>query len=309
MKADAPQEDPFVERRSVALVATAQRALWPLVKLLLHRGVGFQAFAEALKGVYIRVAEGEFALEGRPGTDSRISILTGIHRRDVKRLRDERRVRNRSGNAPPANEETVTKAEISLSSRVIAIWTGLPDYLDADGKPKALHRLARVGERQSFESLVRKVSKDIRPRALLDEWVRRGAVTLDDQDRVHLNLDVFMSHKDLDEKAFYFGQNIHDHLAAIAHNITGQEPPFLERCVYYGKLTPASIAELAELAREEGMKALQAVNRRAIELKARDAGDPDAVHRMNLGLYYYSAASRELEAPDQDVREADDEDA
>lgn len=295
MKADVQRERPFVERRSAALLATTQRALWPLVKLLLHRGVSFQALAEALKAVFIRVAEAEFALDGKPGTDSRISLLTGIHRRDVKRLRDEVRARGRA--APDAGnvDAVVTKTEISLSARVIAIWTGLPQYLDQSGRPRPLQRLARVGDERSFESLVRSVSKDIRPRGLLDEWLRRGAVTLDDDDHVHLNLDVFMSHKDLDEKAFYFGQNIHDHLAAIAHNITGQEPPFLERCVYYGELTPASVAELAELAREEGMRAIQAVNRRAIELKLRDAGEIDARHRINFGLYFYSAASREVD--------------
>jgi hypothetical protein len=293
MNADAFMQRPFLERRHSALLATTQRALWPLVKLLLHRGVGFQSLAEALKGVYIRVAVAEFALEGKPGTDSRISLLTGIHRRDVKRLRDKARARASVAWTPDGNgDRMATKTEISLSARVIAVWTGLPEYLDSDGKPKPLSRLPREGEEQSFESLVRSVSKDIRPRALLDEWMRRGAVTIDENECVRVNLDVFMSHKDLDEKAFYFGQNIHDHLAAISHNITGQEPPFLERCVYYGELAPESVAELAELAREEGMRALQALNRRALELKSRDAGGPDARHRINFGLYFFSASSR-----------------
>jgi hypothetical protein len=65
--------------------------------------------------------------------------------------------------------------------------------------------------------------------------------------------------------------------------------------VYYGQLTPASVAELAELAREEGMRALQVLNRRAIELKSRDASDAAARYRVNFGLYFYSAASRQLD--------------
>ena len=137
-----------MERRSAALLATAQRAFWPLVKLLLHRGVGFQALAEALKNIFIRVAEAEFALEGKPATDSRISLLTGIHRRDVKRLRDEARARSSRASAPPGDGGiAAVKSEISLSARVIAIWTGLPEHLDADGKPKPLHRLARCRRR------------------------------------------------------------------------------------------------------------------------------------------------------------------
>lgn len=284
---------PFKERRSIGLLAVTQRALRPLVKLLLHRGVAFPAFTEAMKVVFYRVAREEFPLQAKRDTDSRLSILTGIHRRDIKRLREQTDAPARSddplhgGNRPGATE-------ISLSARVIAVWTGTPEYLDAQGNPRPLQRLARGTGGQSFESLVRQVNRDVRPRALLDEWLRRGAVTLDAEDQVCLNLNVFMAHKDLDEKTFYFAQNIHDHLATIVHNITGDSSPDLERCVYYGELTPASVAELAELARGEGMRALQEINRRALQLKKRDAGNASAVQRMNFGMYFYRTAS---EAP------------
>ena len=85
------RQQPFVERRSLHLLATTQRTLWPLVKLLLHRGIGYPLLAEALKSVFVGVAESEFPLAGKAETDSRISLLTGIHRRDVKRLRLARR--------------------------------------------------------------------------------------------------------------------------------------------------------------------------------------------------------------------------
>jgi hypothetical protein len=282
---DTPNTEPpaFVERRSSNLLATMQRALWPLVTLLIHRGIGFTVAAEALKTVFIRVAVKEFPPRGKRETDSRISVLTGIHRRDVKRLRGE--IQSHAGTAAPGPE-----ADISVSSRAVALWTGVPAYLDADGRPKALPRSSRKGGEVSFEGLVGAVSKDIRSRAVLDEWLRRGAVTLDEEGLVHLNLEVFMAGRDIDEKAFYFGQNVHDHLAAIAHNLTSGEHPYLERCVLHSGLTPKSVAELAELAREEGMRALQAVNRRALELKARDAGHANATYRVNFGIYFFDTA-------------------
>jgi hypothetical protein len=292
-------EAPFVERRSSNLLATMQRALWPLVKLLMHRGIGFTVAAEALKTVFIRVAMQEFPLQGKRETDSRISVLTGIHRRDVKRLREEIHASPHARAAATADAQRPgADPQISVSSRVVALWTGLPDYLDENGRPRPLPRSARKGGDVSFEALVQSVSKDIRPRAVLDEWLRRGAVTLDDEGLVRLNLDVLMARKGIDEKAFYFGQNVHDHLAAIAHNLTSAERPFLERCVFYGKLTPESVAELAELAREEGMRALQAVNRRALELKARDAGRPQARYRMNFGLYFFDSTRTETPRAD-----------
>ena len=66
----------------------------------------------------------------------------------------------------------------------------------------------------SFETLVASVNTDIRPRAVLDEWLRLGVVQIDDSDQVCLVVDAFVPEKGLDEKAFLFGQNIHDHLAA-----------------------------------------------------------------------------------------------
>ena len=292
MKAPIPPESRFMERRSSNLLSTMQRALWPLVKLLMHRGIGFTVAAEALKAVFIRVAMKEFPLEGKRETDSRISVLTGIHRRDVKRLRGEIDA-DTGPEASPAARTPVADPEISVSARVVAMWTGLAAYLDENGQPRPLPRSARKGGEVSFEALVQSVSKDIRPRAVLDEWLRRGAVTLDDDGLVHLNVDVLMASKAIDEKAFYFGQNVHDHLAAIAHNLTSPDRPFLERCVFYGKLTPESVAELEALAREEGMRALQAVNRRALELKARDADKTEARYRMNFGVYFYDSARRE----------------
>ncbi len=157
-----------------------------------------------------------------------------------------------------------------------------------DGRPRPLARLDREDE-PSFESLVRSVSRDVRPRALLDEWVRRGAVSIDAQDRVCLDLDTLMAQKSLDEKAFYYAQNIHDHIATVAHNMLGEGDPMLERCVYYGGLTAEARDELMRLARDEGMKVLQRVNRRALELKSRDADKPHAKFRMNFGVYFYTA--------------------
>jgi hypothetical protein len=294
---------PFLERRSLHLLDTVQRALWPLVKLLLHRGIGYPLLAEALKSIFVGVAEAEFPLQGKAETDSRISLLTGIHRRDVKRLRKERRQRH-----GPLVDSTAAQAgspaasEFSLSARVVAVWSRLPSYLDESGNPLPLPRLARNGGERSFEALVQSLSKDTRPRALLDEWLRRGTARIDEQDHVHLNLETLAMARDLDERAFYLGQNIHDHVAAIAQGLTGGQAPFLEHGISQRGLTDESVAELADLARAEGLRVLQALNDRALDLKARDTGNPRARNRIALGIYFYSSARRD---PARDTPSAD----
>lgn len=277
---------------TVGVLRAAEQVLRPLVRLLLQRGIGFIPFAESAKALFVKVAVKDFPPQGTRETDSRISVLTGIYRRDVKRLRQTQAPGGRR--APPREPETT-----SLSSMVLATWMGKRPYTDANGRVLSLARTRREGGARSFEALVASVSRDVRPRALLDEWLRRGAVTLDDENRVCLNVHAFIAQRSLDEKAFFLGHNLHDHMAAAAHNVAGGQPPFLERCVYYGKLTPESIREIEAVAQECAMRALQEVNRRAMALQARDAGQAAAQHRMTFGVYFYNAPVDDGDANDR----------
>jgi len=102
-----------------------------------------------------------------------------------------------------------------------------------------------------------------------------------------LDAGAFVPDRGLEEKAYFFGRNLHDHLAAAAHNLEGRKPPMLERSVYYGRLTPEAVVELARTAEEVGMQALQVLNRRGLELQRQIEGDPEACLRVNFGVYFY----------------------
>jgi hypothetical protein len=264
-----------------ALVQGLRRLLRPLVRLLLSQRITYPFLANLLKSLYVEVAERELALPDKPQTISRVTLLTGVHRKDVKRLRQE------------VVEEAQTPASVSLGAQLVARWTGVPEFCSADGAPPPLPRLSGSDPGPSFETLVASVSKDIRPRSVLDEWLRLGIVHVDASDRVCLNTGAFVPEEGFDEKAYYFGRNLHDHIATAAHNLSGSGPARLERSVYYADLTPASLDELAELAEQQGMQALQRVNRRAIELKRRDGGAEDAVHRMSFGVYFHRERSED----------------
>lgn len=268
-----------------SLVQAMRRVMLPIARIMLAKGITYPFLAEMLKGVFVEVAERDFRLDDKPQTDSRISLLSGVHRKDVRRLREQ-----------PERDETQPQA-VSLGSQLVAAWTGLPQYLDAEGRPLPLPRLARNSDDISFEGLVAGVSKDIRSRAVLDEWLRLGVAHLDDEDRVLLNAAAFVPAKGFDEKVFYFGHNVHDHAAAAVHNVIGEGIPFLERSVHYEALTAESIAQLRQLAERAGMQAALSVNRRALELEKRDANAAGPRHRMTFGIYFYSAAA--AGAPDQ----------
>jgi uncharacterized protein YbjQ (UPF0145 family) len=261
---------------SVPLVAALRRLLRPLLRLLLAKGMTYPYLANLLKELMVEVAVTHCQIAGKAQTDSRLSVLTGIHRKDIRRLAHAYEV----SEAPPAS--------VSLGGRLIARWCGDALFLDASRQPRSLPRQSRQAGEASFERLVAAESTDIRARAVLDEWLRLGIVELDADDNVHLISDAFVPKKGFEEKAYFLGRNLHDHIAASVHNLLDQEPPFLERCVYYGQLSPSAVSELASLAEQLGMDALLSINRRARELRAGAAVDPSlACKRMTFGVYFF----------------------
>lgn len=267
---------------SPAVVKALQMVLRPLVRLMLAQGVTYPYLAEMLKGLFVQVARDEFGLKGQKPTDSRISLLSGVHRKDVSRLRDV-----------PA--QSSAPAVVPLGAQVVARWTSDPRYLDALGRPLPLARLISESAEQSFEALVSGVSSDIRSRVLLDEWLQQGVVHLDSEGRVGLNMATFVPSQGSSDKAYYLGHNLGDHAAAAVHNLLGRQPPFMERSVHYGELPPAAVADLAALAQDQGMAALLTLNRAAKAVNA-PASSQGPGHRFTFGVYFYSAP----DAVDQD---------
>lgn len=271
------------------LVAAVRALLRPLVRLLIAKGVGLPAFMELVKDAYVDVAMNEFPVGEKKQTDSRISLLTGVHRKDVKRLRTQKR---RPITAPKT---------IGLGAQLVARWVGSKETTDSNGLPLALPRQPAKPGQPSFDALVEQVSKDVRPRAVLDEWIRLGVARLDEAGNVVLNQLAFVPEKGFQEKAFYFGRNVHDHLAAGAHNLLSDGAPLLDRSVHYSNLTPESADTLQAAAERTGMQSLLALNRMALELSAKDKDNANATRRVNFGLYFFKGPTSF-----NDLRLADD---
>ena len=254
-----------------ALHGPVARLLRPLVRLLVQRGITFPALTNLLRELYVNVAEYDFALPGKEQTDSRVSLLTGIHRKEVRRLR---------GAGAPVSQVPAT---VSRTGRIIARWVAAPEFTDGEGRPLPLPRSAE-GDAPSFESLVEGVTKDVRPRAVLDEWLDRGVAVLDESGRVRLLEAAYLPRGGAEPQLYYFGRNLHDHLAAAAENIAGPSPRFFERAVHYDGLSEALAAQLEARSREIAMGALKQANAEAHAACADDAGGR---HRWNFGIYIY----------------------
>jgi len=270
-----------VTHPAIHLIKALKKILKPLVKLLITNGITYPEFSDLLKELFVEVAETDFKLTGKQQTDSRINFLTGIHRKDVKRLR------NRNSSEGHATETP------SLGALLISRWLGDPNYCDDQGNPLALPRLIKKGGIKSFEGLVVSVNKDIRSRAILDEWLNMNIVYLDENECVCLNQNAFIPQHGYEEKVWFFGENLHDHIAASTHNLKGKQPLFLDRAVYYDQLSAKSVLELAEISEKLCMEVLIDINSRALALQNKDKQSQEVLHRMRLGLYFYEVADED----------------
>lgn len=280
-----------------ALMAAMRRLLRPLVRLAMRGGITFPALSDLLKGLFIELAERDGAEGDGPATDSRVSMLTGIHRKYVKRLREEASARSAAFSMPRG---------LSMGARIAALWNSLPEYLDADGVPRPLPRQPASPGEPSFDGLVASLSKDIRARVVLDEFLRLGVARLDDRGCVHLLHSAFVPVEGIEQRAYYLGRNIHDHLAAVTHNLEGAGRPFPERCVHYENLSQEACESLLVLAEKNGMKALRTVNER-VQAGGATALPGEPQWQMNFGMYFYMAPAETIAAsPADDAAETGD---
>jgi len=271
-------ENSGIEQGNTVVVAAVRKIMRPLVKFLIANQITYPHLINLLKSTYVDVAEKNFIVEGKKQTDSRINLLTGVHRKDVKRLRSEQ--------VNPAERP----ANISIGAQLIARWVGDKSLLNEDGSPKTLP-LQDDDEfsMNSFEGLVANIAKgDIRPRVVLDELMRLDMVELDPDHNVILKTKAFTPNRGQEEKLYFFGKNIQDHLCAGVHNLSGEQPPFFDRSVYYDELSESSIQELNVLADSLGMDALIKMNEKALALQKADKGDLNARYRMNFGIFNYN---------------------
>ncbi|MEL6965020.1 MAG: DUF6502 family protein [Pseudomonadota bacterium] len=262
-----------VEERTLSAL---KRVMRPLVRLLIARGIQLPRVVAALKQVYVDVAETDFRLEDKSPTDSRISVLTGLYRRDVGNIRRE-------------GTPTSTPSPMSLSATVIGRWFGDPAYQDKQGQAKILYRSADQGS-PSFQELAYGCSKDVHPRTILDDLIDQKLVEWDEEeDIITLTKRAFVPDSNSEEMMRFFEMNLHDHVAAAVHNVSDDKSnkAFLERAVYYNKLTPEAVQQLESIARDRSDELLHEMNGEALQRQDQVRQHDQADRRFRFGVFFY----------------------
>ncbi len=240
------------------LTSAMRRLLMPIVRVALARGLRFQDLSDLLKQVFVDVACRDFALENRRPTVSRVSLLTGLQRRDVK---------ERLGVAavPPMRPNILARA--------------LVDWPQTAQGPDVLSR-------EEFEDYVRGLSKDVHPRTVLDELVAQGLVERT-EDGIRALTRALVAPASDATMLEYYAANAGDHLSAGGANVLAAPSPgpFLDRAVHYDTLTEASVAALQAFARTEAEQVLLAVQAHADKAQKESAGQGN--YRIRFGTYFF----------------------
>ena len=264
--------------KSNKLLDTFVRVLVPLVRLMIAKGVTFQLASEALKRAYVRSANEHF-VEEDAASGTRLSLLTGLNRKEIRRLTSDEPGKER----PPM---------ASYATAVAAMWRTNRRWRDREGNPKILPRRT-TNNLLSFDDLVRAVTTDHRPAAVFDELVRLGIIEADG-DNVRLIPSNFFSPADLEDKLARLSENVEDHVAAAVANIIEPTPRFLEQSVFSDELSEASAATLQTLMRQEWQRSFNTVLEKAIALEADDVKHSRVANtRMRVGMYFYSEKSKD----------------
>lgn len=266
--------------------------LAPLAQAMVANGVTYPVFAQALKRVFLEAARTELERAEKRPTDSALSLLSGVHRKDVRVMTEEK-----------APDLVSTMRAWSLVSEVVTRWLTDPAYLDDAGTARMV---PLRGDAPSFEHLSQSVSKDFHSRSVLDELVRLGLARVDSEN-VALTHDMFMSTNDFVNRAYFFSQNVRDHIAAGAANLNEGEgdPPYLEYAIFADGLSQNSTHQLHVRARQLWLRAFRQIVSEASNLEEQDRAKPveERSRRMRFGVYFYEEP---LPATKKDVGDASD---
>lgn len=260
---------------SQALARAVRRLLRPLVRILLRHGVSFKEFAEWAKQVYVEVADRDFPLPGRKQTHARISVLTGLTRKDVQRIREL---------VPDADADALR--QYHRAARVVGGWVRDHRFADARGAPAIL---PVEGDERSFAALVRAYSGDMPHRAVLDELVRVGAAVREG-DAVRLVADAYVPQRGDPQKLLILGTDVEALVETIDHNLEAEpcEARF-QRKVAYNNLPVEALPRLRTLGAARAQALLEELDRWLADHDRDTNPDVEGTgrKRAGVGIYYF----------------------
>ncbi len=258
------------------LIRACRHLLRPVISFMLRNGMNWKEFSEISKGVFVNVAADEYGVHGRPTNNSRIAILVGLSRRDVKKYSDLAEL-----------EDPNAGSQRHPATRVLSGWYQDEQFTDADGLPMDL---PYDGSEISFVSLVKKFGGDIPPGAMLTELQRVGAAERLKCKKLRALNRNYIPEGFSEENIRMLGDAVHDLASTINYNLNGDgsQPPRLRRVVENLHIRPDAVACFHALAADEGQKLLEKLDDWLSDHETDNTNDSNNNGmRTGVGIYFF----------------------
>lgn len=265
-----------------ALSSAVLKMLRPLVRILLRNGIPYGAFADLARRVYVKVAMEEFGIPNRKQTISRVSIITGLTRKEVRHIHEL-----------PDIEEGDTVERYNRAARVISGWVRDRRFAGSDGGPADL---PFEGVGATFSGLVKLFSGDVPARAVLDELLRVGVVERLEDGRIRLLNHAYIPRTAEMDKLGILGTDVKDLISTIDHNLRQEAGHSLfQRKVSYDNLPAEVLPELRVLTARRGQSLLEEMDRwlSQYDRDVNPAINGTGRKRAGIGIYYFEEDTQE----------------
>jgi hypothetical protein len=232
------------------LIHAIRKVLRPLVKILIRAGVRHDEFVDVIKGVYVESAIRDGIGRTGPLTRARVSLTTGVPRRDVDRFID-----NESLLTPPPPTHTATLAE------VLHLWNTDPLYLGPYGVPLEVDFDTTPG--RNFVELVNRADGSADPFLVFEDLIKSGAIVRSGEEFIKVLSRQYIVADLLSPQALEnFGSSMASLAQTLEHNLSIQgERKLLQRTVTADRGLPASqLEEFEEYVKGRAQQMLEDVD-------------------------------------------------
>ncbi len=253
---------------------TMIRILKPLIRILLRNGIAYATFADIARKIYVDTGFEEAQRRQQKQTVSNVSILTGINRKEVKRLREAL-----------AYDSDQSLKKFNRTVRVIAGWQHDEEFLDKDHEPRDLKL---EGAKGSFTSLVKKYSGDMPVVAMLNALLDSKNIKVIDNGNIQLVNTNYLPVTDSDKKLNILGIDTAEFIDTIDHNINIEHP---EDAWFQRKAsnTQVSCKALSKIKQRLNKKAQQLLEDIDADFSDNETNDEDSSCNVSVGIYFHQA--------------------
>lgn len=261
-----------------ALHQTVLKLLRPLVRVLINHGVSQDTFAELSRQAYVKEGFAHMESRGKRATVSGVAALTGLSRKEVKRLKEA------DADALGAEAQRRNKA-----IRVISGWVNDPDF-QATAEPA---KLAFEGSEASFAELVKRYSGDVTPVAMLSLLQDSGNVRVDNG-HVILEKKAFIPMATPLDRLNILGTDAGELIETIGHNMmAAPEGRLFQRKVSNELVHKSTLSEFRELSNRRSQELLEEYDAWLSNHEVQDQDKSDAAY-VAIGIYYVEHTEQEI---------------